>query len=159
MHDSFEEVSKSVGGEIGKLLRYKSKKREKVKRETLKAMINSFTFGCTLQVLYEKTDLSKTTLKRYLDKLISLGVLRKEFDMYVVEEDYKRLNPFESPHISQIWDKWQELPEYVRPDVLLRKEKGKALYWGFRGKESDLEKRTRKELKEKIRQDKKKETV
>lgn len=147
-------VSESVGHNIGKLLKPVSGKRELRKYETIEKIVDYLP--STLQILNRRTKVDKTTLKRYLTKLMWLRIVEKELDMYFLNADYESLNPNAPPRIKLIWDDWQKLPEYKTPSVLLESEKGLALKWVLKGKKTNLDKHARETYKKKAEENKEK---
>ena len=128
-----------------------SSKRELRKFETVKAIVENLP--STLQVLHKRTGLSKTNLKRYLVKLISVRAVRRELDMYFLEEDVKSLNPNAPPNVYRVWLMWQDLPEYRTPKVLELKKKGSAVKLVLKGHKPTGDVET---VKRKLKQYKKK---
>jgi len=115
----------------GVFLKFRSSKRERRKQETIKAIVAQLP--STLQVLYKRTGLSKTCLKDYLVKLVSVGVVIRELDMYRLDADFSSLNPNAPPRMFLIWDRWLTLPEYSVPKVLEPNKKGLAFRLALRG--------------------------
>lgn len=125
-------------GGVVKGYQFKSGRREEIKKKTIKAIVDNLGYGwrgCTLQVLHERTGYSKTNLKAYLSKLMSVGAVRKELDMYFLEENrFKVRTTFLLPSpFYLVWLEWHNLPEYNVPDVLEPDKKGSAVKLTLRG--------------------------
>jgi len=140
LRKSYEAIKEEELRKNGKVRGYvvKSGKREEIKRKTVKSIVDNVGWGwrgCTLQVLHERTGYSKTTLKLYLDKLISVRAVEKVKDMYFLSDDFKvRLGFLPSPPLALVWDKWQTLAEYNVPKVLEPDKKGSPVKLVSRGR-------------------------
>lgn len=150
-----KKLRERLEGKIGKLLKPKSNKLEKRKYETVKKIVENLP--STLQVLHKRTGLTKTTLKRYLEKLMSdyVRAVRRELDMYFLEDDIS-LNPHAPHPVAQVWYRWQDLPEYKTPKVSVKEEKGLALKLSLRGRESEASKALRKTTRKSVKRNKEK---
>lgn len=95
------------------LLKLKSVKREKRKLEIIKKVMQSLP--CTFSVLKRRTKLSKTTLSRYLKKLVWLDVVYKMHDDKTDLDIYYLFGDFMNSRtpLRDVWFKWiNDLPEY-----------------------------------------------
>lgn len=151
---SYEEIKEEEIRKSGKVpIKDKFPKREKTKYDTIKAIVENLP--STLQVLHKRTGYSKTTLKLYLEKLMShyVRAVRRELDMYFLEDQYKSLNPNAPPSLHLIWIDWQNLPEYRTPRVLEGNKKGSAVKLALKGHKPIGDTKT---VKRKLREYKKK---
>ena len=132
---------------------FKSPKREFCRFKTIFRMVEELP--CTLSVLHRRTQLSKTTLRRYLDKLVLVDVVKKEFDsrceldIYYLNDDYLRGG---NPYMLMIWDCWLcNLPEYKTPKMWNPNPRGSNVKLKIRGrkiKEADRARAVKRKIKE-----------
>ena len=139
MKKSYEAIKEDELREGGRVKGYqvKSGKREETKKKTVKAIVDNLGYGwrgCTLQVLHKRTKYSKTTLKLYLDKLMSVGAVTKEKDMYFLNEDKFKVRAMLPPSpLHLVWVDWHEHPDYDVPKVLEPDKKGSVVKLALRG--------------------------
>lgn len=157
MRKSYEAIKEEEIRENGIVpVKEKSGKRENTKKKTVRDIVDNLSWGwrgCTLQVLHKKTGYSKTGLKRYLDKLVSVRAVKKDGDMYFLDDDFKVRLIIPPPPYHLVWDRWLHLPEYDTPKVLESNKKGSAVKLVVKGKKPIPTKET---VKRKLREYKKK---
>jgi hypothetical protein len=92
---------------------FKSPKRELTKRKTVFKIVKNLP--STLRVLSKRVGLPKTSVKRYLDKLLAIGVIQQELDMFYLKGIYAKDRRC---LIKSVMDAWYSfLPEYQVPSV------------------------------------------
>ena len=139
MEKSYEAIKEEELREGGKVKGYqfKSGKREETKKKTVKAIVDNLGYGwrgCTLQVLHKRTEYSKTTLKLYLDKLMSVGAVTKEKDMYFLNEDMFKVRAMLPPSpLYLVLAEWHGHSDYDVPKVLESDKKSPTVKLALRG--------------------------
>jgi len=92
---------------------FKSPKRELTKKKTVFLIVKNLP--STLTVLSKRVGLPKTSIKRYLDKLLAIEVIRQEFDMFYLTGIYAKERRC---LIKSVMDSWySNLPEYQLPSI------------------------------------------
>ena len=120
---------------------FKFPKRELTKRKTIFLIVKNLP--STLQVLSKRLNLPKTSVKRYLDKLIEIEVIEPELDMFYLTGIYAKER---RSLIRTVMDAWYtKLSEYQVPSVSDPNPVGSAVKLLVRGHPHNAYKREKAE--------------
>jgi hypothetical protein len=121
-------------------------KREMRKQRVIFDIIRNLP--CTLLVLNKRTGYNETDLKRYLDKLVFVNAIIKEWDMYFLDINWISEKHDIKNRFVEVWDRWVSfLPEYATPTINDPHPKGSAVKLVLRGQKIDPTNRVKSEQK------------